>query len=72
MSAPALSRHLRVLRKSGPIADDEPDSDARVRLYRLQPAFASMCDWLMEVEAFWGGQLEALKAHAERDGASRK
>ena len=73
MSAPALSRHLRVLRKSGLIADDEPDRDARVRLYRLQPAaFASMRDWLMEVEAFWGGQLEAFKAHAERDGASRK
>ena len=57
MSAPALSRHLRVLRKGGLIADDEPDSDARVRLYRLQPApFASMRDWLTEVEAFWGGQ----------------
>ncbi len=70
MSAPALSRHLRVLRKSGLIADDEPDGDARVRLYRLQPAaFASMRDWLTEVEAFWGGQLEAFKAHAERDGA---
>ena len=57
MSAPALSRHLRVLRKSGLIADDEPDSDARVRLYRLQPAaFASMREWLTEVEALWGGQ----------------
>ena len=74
MSAPALSRHLRVLRKSGLIADDEPDSDARVRLYRLQPAaFASMRDWLTEVEAFWGGQLEAFKAHVESaptDGAA--
>jgi DNA-binding transcriptional ArsR family regulator len=52
MSAPALSRHLRVLRKSGLVADDELDSDARVRLYRLQPAaFASMRVWLNEVEA---------------------
>ena len=57
MSAPALSRHLRVLRKSGLIADEEPDSDARVRLYRLQPtAFASIRDWLTEVEALWSGQ----------------
>ena len=70
MSAPALSRHLRVLRKSGLIADDEPDSDARVRLYRLQPAaFASMREWLTEVEAFWGVQLDAFKAHAEAGGA---
>ena len=66
MSAPALSRHLRVLRKSGLIADDGLDSDARVRLYSLRPAaFATMRTWLNEVEAFWGGQLEAFKLHAE-------
>ena len=66
MSAPALSRHLRVLRKCGLIADDAVDSDARVRLYRLEPAaFATMRDWLTEVEAFWSGQLDAFKAHAE-------
>ncbi len=68
MSAPALSRHLRVLRKSGLIVDEEPEGDARVRLYRLEPAaFASMRDWLTEVEAFWGDQLEAFKLHAEHD-----
>ena len=66
MSAPALSRHLRVLRKSGLIADDGLASDARVRLYSLQPAaFATMRVWLDEVEAFWGGQLDAFKLHAE-------
>jgi DNA-binding transcriptional ArsR family regulator len=74
MSGPALSRHLRVLRKSGLIADDEPEDDARVRLYRLRPeAFASLRDWLGEVEAFWGEQLGSLKAHAEsRAGRRRK
>ena len=66
MSAPALSRHLRVLRKCGLIADDAVDSDARVRLYRLEPAaFATMREWLTEVEAFCSGQLDAFKAHAE-------
>lgn len=66
MSAPALSRHLRVLRRSGLIADDGLESDARVRLYRLDPAaFATMRDWLTEVEAFWGTQLEAFRLHAE-------
>ena len=66
MSAPALSRHLRVLRRSGLIADDGLDSDARVRLYSLQPAaFATLRAWLDEVEVFWGGQLEAFKLHAD-------
>ena len=66
MSGPALSRHLRVLRKSGLIADDGLDSDARVRRYSLQPAaFATLRAWLDEVEAFWGGQLEAFKLHTD-------
>jgi DNA-binding transcriptional ArsR family regulator len=67
MSPPALSRHLRVLRKAGLIVDDEPEHDARVRLYRLNPkAFHSLKAWLGEVETFWEVQLKAMKEHAER------
>jgi DNA-binding transcriptional ArsR family regulator len=67
MSPPALSRHLRVLRKSGLVVGDEPEDDARVRLYRLQPAgFVSLRDWLAEIASFWGNQLQAFKAHVER------
>ena len=67
ISAPTLSRHMRVLRKSGLVSDEEPEHDARVRLYHLQPqAFASLRGWLDEVEAFWGDQLAAFKAHAEQ------
>ena len=63
---PLLSRHLRVLRRCGLIVDDEPEHDARVRLYRLQPqALAPLRGWLDEIESFWGDQLQALKAHAE-------
>lgn len=70
MAPPSLSRHLRVLRKSGLIADDEPEHDARVRLYRLQPqALAPLQGWLDELHAFWGEQLQAFKAHAERGAA---
>lgn len=73
LSPAALSRHLRVLRKSGLIVDDAVEEDARVRLYRLQPeAFASLRDWLDEVEAFWGGQLQSFKRHAERRAAPKK
>ncbi len=63
-SAPAMSRHLRVLRRSGLIAPEEVDADARVRLYRLQKApFDQMRGWLDEVELFWGEQLDAFHAH---------
>ncbi len=74
MSPPSLSRHLRVLKQGGLIADDEPEHDARVRLYRLQPqALAPLHHWLAELEAFWGEQLLAFKAHAEtRPAAARR
>lgn len=77
MSAPAMSRHLRVLRKSGLIAEEALEEDARVRVYHLQPErFAAMRGWLDEVEGYWSDQLAAFKAHAERrkqerEGASK-
>ena len=73
VSAPALSRHLRVLRLNGVITDDAVEEDARVRLYRLQPeTFATLRGWLDEVESFWGEQLQSFKAHAESKSTSRR
>lgn len=70
LTPPGLSRHLRVLRRAGLIDDDEPEDDARVRLYRLEPAgFAPLREWIDELEAFWGDQLAAFKAHAEGPAA---
>src|SRR5216684_7686876 len=47
MSPPAMSRHLRVLRRGGVIADEALADDARVRLYRLRPeVFATLRGWL--------------------------
>ncbi len=67
MSPPAMSRHLRVLRRTSLVEEDSLDEDARVRVYRLRPErFAALRGWLEEVEAFWGEQLGAFKAHAER------
>ena len=72
MAPPSLSRHLRVLRRSGLIADDEPEHDARVRLYRLRPeSLAPLQGWLNELQAFWGDQLQAFKARAENTAANR-
>jgi len=75
VSAPAMSRHLRVLRRSGIIEEDTArgiDDDARVRMYRLRrEPFVGLRGWIDEVESFWGDQLSAFKAHAERSSGKR-
>jgi DNA-binding transcriptional ArsR family regulator len=69
MSPPAMSRHLRVLRKTGLIEGDEHEHDARVRIYRLRrEPFSELREWLQDVEGFWSTQLRSFKAHAERRG----
>jgi DNA-binding transcriptional ArsR family regulator len=66
-SAPAMSRHLRLLRASGLVEAEGVDDDARLRLYKLRPErFVALQAWLDQVEAFWGEQLGAFKAHVER------
>jgi DNA-binding transcriptional ArsR family regulator len=73
MSAPAMSRHLRVLRKTGLVEERELDDDARVRMYRLRPEpFTALRSWLDEVESFWADQLDSFKAHAERTRGKRR
>jgi DNA-binding transcriptional ArsR family regulator len=66
--APAgLSRHLRLLERSGLVAADAVAHDARVRLYRLEPhVFATLSDWAKAMQLEWSDQLQAFKAHAER------
>ncbi len=70
---PAMSKHLRVLRLSRLVEESSPDSDARVRVYRLrEERFAALSDWLAEVAALWTDQLAAFREHVERDGEGRK
>jgi DNA-binding transcriptional ArsR family regulator len=72
ISAARMSQHLRVLRRSGLIKDDDVADDARVRLYRLrQEPFSAMRGWLDEVEEFWTTELSAFKAQAERGKGKR-
>ncbi|MCW5637185.1 MAG: transcriptional regulator, partial [Rubrivivax sp.] len=64
-SAPALSRHLRVLREAGLVFDGTIADDARVRLYELVPAaLRPLRRWLDELEATWDEQLASFKAFA--------
>jgi DNA-binding transcriptional ArsR family regulator len=72
MSPPRLSRHLRVLRRSGLIEDAGVEHDARVAFYRLRrERFTTVREWLDQVEAFWAEELSAFKAHAERTRRSK-
>ena len=72
MTRPAMSRHLRVLRKAGLVREEGLESDARARVYQLERApLSQLGSWVEHMEAFWGDQLAAFKAHAER-GRKRK
>lgn len=73
MSAPAMSRHLRVLRESGLVEEERVDEDARVRVLRLRAEpFDDLRGWLEEIEQFWAGQLASFRAHAERTRPRRR
>jgi len=66
MSAPAMSRHLRVLRASGLVEAETDGDDARLRVYRLRrEPFTALQAWLDQVQAFWNEQLGAFKAHVD-------
>ena len=72
-SRPAMSRHLRVLRRAGLVEEESLEDDARVRMYQLcREPFSELRAWLDQVEAFWEDQLRAFKAHAERKQGRRR
>ena len=74
ISAPALSRHLRVLRATGLVDEDVLEDDGRVRIYTLRKEpFRSLRRWLEDVETFWTLELASFKEYAERTrGAATK
>ncbi len=73
MSPQALSRHLRVLRKAGLVAEESIENDARVRIYRVHArAFQPVQQWLLQVEELWRAQLLAFKSYAENAQRDRK
>ncbi|WP_439813704.1 ArsR/SmtB family transcription factor [Zavarzinia sp. CC-PAN008] len=66
LSPPATSRHLKVLRQGGLVAEHHPERDARVRIFSLNPApLADLRAWAAQMEEVWSEQLAAFKAHLE-------
>lgn len=72
VSPAALSRHLKVLRRTELVVDERLDEDARGRQFRLNPSgFAGLRAWLDLVESSWAGQLAGFKRYAESAVKSR-
>jgi DNA-binding transcriptional ArsR family regulator len=70
MSPPAMSRHLKILLRSGIVDDERVPEDARVRLFKLQPdSLVGVQAFLDQLQAEWRTQLRSFKRHVE--GKSR-
>jgi DNA-binding transcriptional ArsR family regulator len=66
VSAPVMSRHLRMLRGADLVEEKHPAFDARVRMYSLRAASINVLQtWLADTEAGWTQQLAAFKDHVE-------
>ena len=66
ISAPTMSRHLRVLLRAGIVADERPADDARTRVFWLRPeSIAPLRNWLDELQAAADEQLASFKRHVE-------
>ena len=66
ISAPAMSRHLKVLRTAGVIRQRV---DGTRRLYSVRPeAMKSIANWTMDHRTFWQASLDRLGDHLALDG----
>ncbi len=69
-SRPATSRHLRVLREAGLVAEAPVAGDGRGRVYTLRAApLRELQTWITEVEAFWTDQLESFRALVDEEAS---
>jgi DNA-binding transcriptional ArsR family regulator len=60
ISAPAISRHLKVLRDAGLIAQR---ADGTKRLYSARPeGLKLIADWTLDRRAFWENSMDRLEA----------
>ena len=67
LSAPAMSRHLRILLEAGVVTDERVAEDARWRVFRLRPqSLEAVQAFLDQLQADWKVQLQSFKRHVER------
>jgi DNA-binding transcriptional ArsR family regulator len=64
-SRPAISKHLRVLRKARLVAERR---DGRERVYHLEPRpLGDVATWLEGYREFWQVSLQNLKRYLENE-----
>ena len=69
-SRPAMSRHLRILRKAAIVREEDDVQDGRAHVVALERAgFSALRAYLDHVEDFWSVQLDAFKSVAEARAA---
>ena len=64
LSQPGVSKHLRVLREAG-LVSVRPDGRRRWYGLRAEP-LAELDAWLAPYREYWGGRLDALEQHLDR------
>jgi DNA-binding transcriptional ArsR family regulator len=63
VSQPAVSKHLRVLRRAGLV---ESRTEAQRRIYRVCPEpLRTMDEWLEPYRRLWASRLDALAQHLD-------
>lgn len=63
ISLPAVSRHLRILKKAGLLAQDR---QGRIRRCRLRPApLRQAAGWIARYRRFWNPRIESLARFLE-------
>jgi DNA-binding transcriptional ArsR family regulator len=71
IAAPAVSRHLRVLREAGLIEQGRTHDDGRIRVYTLKPdPLRELAGWLDGVGQEWQAQLDSFKDYVALRGAA--
>ena len=64
IAAPAVSRHLRVLREAGLVEERRPAHDRRVRVYTLETEpMQDLAGWLDATSRTWQRQLDSFRDH---------
>lgn len=67
LSQPGVSKHLRVLRDAG-LVSVRPEGQRRWYGLRAEP-LADIERWLAPYRQLWGGRLDALERHLDRQEA---